>query len=111
MTSRLAVLVIDALEPPRIAEFWCEVLGWQVAAVDDADMSIGPADGTSPTIDVCRVRKRKKGKDWLHLDLRAAGVPTEVELPRLLDLGATRVDVGRSVERRHLAGPGRSGGP
>jgi predicted enzyme related to lactoylglutathione lyase len=95
MTSRFAVLAIDALDPPRVANFWCEVLGWQVRDVDDAGLTIGPADGAWPTIDVYPVQEPKSVKNRLHLDLRADGVPTEVELARLLDLGATQVDVGQ----------------
>jgi hypothetical protein len=30
MTSRIAVLAIDARDPARIADFWCQVLGWVV---------------------------------------------------------------------------------
>ena len=30
MTSRIAVIAIDALDPPRVAEFWMAVLGWQI---------------------------------------------------------------------------------
>jgi hypothetical protein len=95
MTSRLAVLAIDALDEARIAEFWCQVLGWLVREVDDTIVSIGPADGAWPTIDVCRVPERKMVKNRLHLDLRADESTTEAELARLLQLGATRVDVGQ----------------
>ncbi len=96
MTSRWAVLAIDALDPARVADFWCEVLGWQVREVDDAGICIGPTDGAWPTIDVFSVPERKTVKNRLHLDLRADGSTTEVELARLLDLGATPVDVGQA---------------
>lgn len=96
MTSRFAVLAIDALDPTRIAEFWCEVLGWRVHEVADIGVGIGPPDGAWPTIDVLRVPEHKTVKNRLHLDLRADGSTTEVELQRLLDLGATRVDVGQA---------------
>jgi predicted enzyme related to lactoylglutathione lyase len=98
MTSRFAILAIDALEPARIASFWCEVLGWQVREVDDAGVSIGPADGAWPTIDVLQVPDPKAVKNRLHLDLRADGLATEVELARLLELGATPVDVGQPAD-------------
>jgi hypothetical protein len=96
VTSRFAVLAIDAVDEARVAQFWCQVLGWQVREVDDTVVSIGPADGAWPTIDVCRVPERKTVKNRLHLDLRADGSATEVELARLLELGATRVDVGQT---------------
>ncbi|QGK68193.1 VOC family protein [Allosaccharopolyspora coralli] len=97
MTSRMAVLSIDAVDPSVIARFWCEVLGWSIIDVEDADevIEIGPADGSWPTIDVPQVPEHKAVKNRLHLDIRADGVSTEDELTRLLGLGARRVDVGQ----------------
>lgn len=43
MTSRFAVLAIDALDPARIADLWARVLGWQIHEADDAGSSFGPA--------------------------------------------------------------------
>ena len=40
MTSRIAVITIDALDPDRIARFWCEVLGWVVVDRDEDGLSI-----------------------------------------------------------------------
>ncbi len=98
MTSRFSVLAIDALDPARVAAFWAEVLGWRVVDEDDDGISIAPADGASPTIDVLRVPERKTVKNRLHLDLRADGSSTQEELDRLLGLGATRVDVGQPAD-------------
>jgi len=100
MTSRIAVIAIDALDPDRVAEFWCEVLGWVVVDRDEDGLSIGPAvvsptAGPGPTIDVFAVPERKTVKNRLHLDLRADGPDRAVELARLLALGARRVDVGQ----------------
>ena len=61
-------------------------------------MSIAPADGGWPTIDVLAVPEPKTVKNRLHLDLRADGVPTAQELDRLLALGARRVDVGQGPD-------------
>jgi predicted enzyme related to lactoylglutathione lyase len=98
MTSRFAVLAIDATEPRVIADFWCAVLGWQVTDVDVDGVSIGPAGGTGTTIDVLAVPELKTVKNRLHLDLRADGSTTADELERLLALGATRVDVGQGPD-------------
>jgi len=96
--SRIAVLVVDAANPSLVADFWCEVLGWRVIEASDQGISIAPLDGMWPTIDVMPVPERKKVKNRLHLDLRADGVSTEVELQRLLTLGARRVDVGQAPD-------------
>jgi predicted enzyme related to lactoylglutathione lyase len=96
MTSRIAVLAVDAVDPEPVARFWCQVLGWQVVERDDDGVSIAPADGAWPTIDVLRVPERKTVKNRLHLDLRADGSTAEQEVDRLVGLGARRVDVGQS---------------
>ena len=100
MTSRIATIAIDALEPRPVADFWCAVLGWQVLEEDESGVSIGAADGSWPTIDVLRVPEgeTKTVKNRVHLDLRADGVTTEDELARLLALGARPTDVGQPAE-------------
>lgn len=98
MTSRLANLHLDAVDPDRLARFWCQVLGWRVLDTDeDAGLvEIGPADGRWPGLDIMRVPEAKTVKNRLHLDVRADGSTTADELERLLALGATRADVGQA---------------
>jgi predicted enzyme related to lactoylglutathione lyase len=98
MTSRFAVLAIDALDPGPVAEFWCQVLGWVVTEQSADGVSIGPADGSGPTIDVVVVPERKTVKNRLHLDVRADGISTADELYRLQSIGARRVDVGQPAD-------------
>ncbi len=98
MPSRIAAIVVDAVQPRRVAEFWCEVLEWQVVDEDDGVISIAPADGGWPTIDVVGVAEGKVVKNRLHLDLRADSVATPDELERLLRLGARRMDVGQAPD-------------
>ena len=95
MPSRISSIAIDAAEPRVIADFWCRVLDWRVIDEEDGVISIGPADGSWPTIDVISVPEKKSVKNRLHLDLRADGTSTAEELQRLLDLGARRTDVGQ----------------
>lgn len=98
MSSQIAAIAIDAVQPRVVAEFWCNVLGWQVIEEDDGIISIGPPDGSWPTIDVVPVPEAKSVKNRLHLDLRADGSPTADELERLLELGARRTDVGQGPD-------------
>jgi hypothetical protein len=93
--SRFAVLVIDAIDPDTVAEFWCAVLDWRVVERSEEGVSIAAPDGGWPTIDILPVPEGKTIKNRLHLDLRADGVSTEVELDRLRRLGAQQVDVGQ----------------
>jgi len=95
MTSRIATIAIDALEPRRVAAFWIAVLGWTTLEESDGIISIGPADAAWPTIDVVPVPERKTVKNRLHLDLRADGSTQAEEVERLLALGARHADVGQ----------------
>jgi predicted enzyme related to lactoylglutathione lyase len=94
----MAVLAIDALQPRVVADFWCDVLGWQVVEEDEVGISIADTEGSWPTIDVIAVPERKSVKNRLHLDLRADDLTTTEELERLLGLGAQRVDIGQGTD-------------
>jgi predicted enzyme related to lactoylglutathione lyase len=98
MPSQLASIVIDAIQPQVVADFWCEVLGWRVTEEDSDLISIGPQGGTGPSIDVVAVPEGKTVKNRLHIDLRADGVSTSEELKRLLTLGAKRTNVGQDPD-------------
>ncbi len=87
MSSRIAVISIDAVQPRLVADFWCRVLGWQVVDEDGSVISIAPQDGSWPTIDVVAVPEKKTVKNRLHFDVRADGTATADELGRLLSLG------------------------
>ena len=95
MPSRIAAIALDAAQPRLVADFWCDVLGWRILEEEDGVISIGPPDGSWPTIDVVPVPEAKTVKNRLHLDLRADGVTTSDELERLLALGARPTDVGQ----------------
>jgi hypothetical protein len=98
MTSRISQIAIDAVEPRTVAEFWCAVLDWQVIDEDETVISIGPRDGSWPSVDIISVPEAKSVKNRLHLDLRADASSTADELARLLALGARRADVGQGPD-------------
>jgi len=98
MSSRIAVIAIDAVDPRVVADFWCAVLEWRVVEEDDDGVSISAPDGSWPSIDIVPVPEVKAVKNRLHLDLRADGLTTADELERLLALGERRVDVGQNPD-------------
>ena len=98
MTSQIAVVAVNATDPAALARFWCEVLGWQVLESSEEGVSIGPADGSGPGMDLLPVDEPKVGHNRLHLDLRADSSGARAELDRLLALGARRVDVGQPAD-------------
>jgi len=62
MTSRIAVIAIDAQQPRVVADFWCAVLGWEVIEVDQDGVSIAPPDRAWPAIDVFACRNAKRSR-------------------------------------------------
>jgi predicted enzyme related to lactoylglutathione lyase len=98
MTSQLAVIVIDAIEPRPIADFWAAVLGWRIVEEEADIISLAAEGSAAPGIDVARVPERKTLKNRLHFDLRADGSTQRQEVERLIGLGARRVDVGQGPD-------------
>ena len=94
MASRWYTVVIDASDVRRLAEFWKEVLDWQVVYESDDEMVIAKDENTYPGIIFVTVPEGKTVKNRLHIDLNPDDQAAEVE--RLLALGATRAEVGQS---------------
>jgi hypothetical protein len=95
---RIQSVVIDAHDPVALARFWSQALGWRITEEDAHESVLEPPEG-SPANDVApdllfgRVPETKSIKNRLHLDLRPDDQQAHVE--RLLELGATRTDVGQ----------------
>jgi hypothetical protein len=102
MANRITTLVVDSSDPARLADFWCQVLGYE--RLEDAEseegwVEIGPPGqqpkGPVPTVLFVPVPDPTPGKRRLHLDLNATDRDQDAELERLLALGAVRADVGQ----------------
>ena len=101
MASRITELVLDCHDPERLAEFWCEVLGYVVLDRDGDDIEIGPPEGfggLQPTIVLSRTDEPKTGKLRLHFDVNSTDRDQDAELERLLAAGARITDVGQTGE-------------
>jgi catechol 2,3-dioxygenase-like lactoylglutathione lyase family enzyme len=101
MANRITTVVVDCADPAALAEFYCAVLGWEVVDRTSAEwIEIGPPGqpekGPVPTLLFERVPDPTPGKNKLHLDLNATDRDQDAELQRLLDLGATKADVGQT---------------
>ena len=108
MASRFSEVVVDCKDPRRLAEFWCEVLGYEI--VDDTEDGIVEIAGEEqtpeamrsgivpPTILFAVVPEEKTVKNRLHIDLRPVDRTTDEEVERILALGARRVDVGQGEQ-------------
>ena len=124
-------VTFDCADPGAQAQFWCEVLGYELqppppgfdswdAALDawgvpperrnDRSAALDP-DGRGPRLFFQKVPEGKSAKNRVHLDVRAAPglegeermAALEAEAVRLVALGATRVE-------RHEPAPPMSAG-
>ncbi|MGW4486471.1 VOC family protein [Amycolatopsis sp. NPDC004368] len=102
MACRITELVLDCADQQRLADFWCEVLGYvELGRDDDGDLEIGPPSGfggPQPTLVLSRSTESKRGKLPLHLDVNPTDRDQDAELERLLAAGARKVDVGQTGE-------------
>jgi predicted enzyme related to lactoylglutathione lyase len=87
---------IDCNDPRRVAEFWGEVLGWDVQENDGLFwMSESGAPFPDLLLVFVGVPESKIVKNRVHLDVSPVGCDRDEEVARLEALGATRIDVGQ----------------
>jgi catechol-2,3-dioxygenase len=94
MTTRLTEIVVDCVEPERLAEFWCSVLHWTVVDRDGTSVEIGDGDRL-PTLLFDTSPDAKTVKNRIHLDVRAEDGNQKAEVERILRLGAKTIDIGQ----------------
>ncbi|HET7328982.1 MAG TPA: VOC family protein [Nocardioidaceae bacterium] len=71
--ARFKDLCIDAVDPPRLGEFWGTMLGLQYVEHDDGSVHLqGPTD--QHTIWINAVPERKTVKNRVHLDVHAESI-------------------------------------
>ena len=86
-------VVVDADDPASLGSWWSEALGWVIVNDDPEEFEIRPAADRLPGLLFVRVDEAKATKNRLHLDVRPDDQTREVD--RLLDLGASRADIGQ----------------
>lgn len=90
--------MVDAGDCEVLARFWSQALGWRITCGSADEWCLEPPEG-SPAVDVApdilfvKVPDRKVTKNRLHFDLRPKDQAAAVD--RLIELGATRVDIGQ----------------
>jgi predicted enzyme related to lactoylglutathione lyase len=94
-------LTIDSEDPDKLADFWCEALGYDVTYRSDEgeterEVAVESPDRKGWRILFVEVHDERKVKNRLHLDLRPDD--QEAEVSRMEELGAQRVDIGQSPE-------------
>ncbi|SDC47739.1 VOC family protein [Actinokineospora iranica] len=98
MPTRMVSVVIDALDPPALARFWADLLGWRVSFADaeEVDVAAPAEDGWAMDLVFVPVPEPKTVKNRLHLDLSSTSPADQDALVnRARTLGATPVDIGQ----------------
>lgn len=116
--DRLDSIVFDCARPAPLARFWCEVLDYEIAPYDDAEIERLRAMGvddieddpgvlvlprtTGPRLYFQKVWEGKTAKNRVHLDVK---LRDRAHLDRLLELGATVVREWDAQDGYWLADP------
>lgn len=101
MATRAVHIVIDSADPSRLASFWADALGWELAADEPDEAVVWPAGFSYPgatalPLVFVPVPDPKTSKNRVHLDLATTSAEHQAaEVKRLLGLGAVRADIGQ----------------
>lgn len=96
----IAALPLDSADPERDAVFWAEITGW--VPVDGQVTTLRHPTGTGPLLELCAELEPKRGKNGLHLDVRAEQGD---DADMLTDLGARPLDYGPDLPWTVYADP------
>lgn len=86
-------VVVAARDPEALGRWWREALGWVIVNEVPDEFEIRPAADRLPGLLFVSADDGKRIKNRLHLDFRPDDQAAEVE--RLVELGASRVDIGQ----------------
>ena len=96
--GRFHWIVIDSVDPARIAPFWCALLGVQERGWFTEDyLLLSDGDGAVPKVAFQRVPEAKTIKNRVHVDLGVQDLAAAVA--RVVELGGSVV-----AEERELKG-------
>jgi catechol 2,3-dioxygenase-like lactoylglutathione lyase family enzyme len=106
VASRLTDVIVDCHDLQAMAEFWCQVLGYERVASGQGWLAIrspGPelterdlvARPQAPALAFVEVPEGKVVKNRVHVDVTPTDCAQSDEVERLVALGARRVDIGQ----------------
>ena len=85
----LGAVNIHCSDPSRLAAFWAAATGGTVSGSDDGQRYVNPAPGGIPFF-LQPMTAERPSSATIHLDLTAAPGTREMEVQRLIALGAVR---------------------
>jgi hypothetical protein len=92
MSVSLFAVVVDCHDPEQLAQFWANALRWRSTRRNEGEFQVGDPDAGEVSLYFMNVPEPKVVENRLHLDVLADG-PMEVEVDRLIELGADLVQV------------------
>ncbi|RSN38896.1 hypothetical protein DMC64_40455 [Amycolatopsis sp. WAC 04197] len=96
-TGAIAAVVVDALDPERLARFWAAALGWEIGVREEAIVGLRPPDGRGPWVEFLATKEDKVERNRLRFEIAPRpGGSRAAEVRRLLGLGA----LGRGTARQ-----------
>lgn len=98
MASKFSELVVDCADPELLAEFWSAVLDYKVTEKDDDEILIEGPEGSGPGLLFSRGTGSKQEKNRIHIDVSPSDRGQEEEVQRILQLGATTIDIGQGEQ-------------
>jgi predicted enzyme related to lactoylglutathione lyase len=97
MPAKVGYLVVDAVDPERLAQFWCGVLDVSVdTTIGDGEFLLLSPTGEGLTVGFQRVEEAKAGKNRLHLDLVVDDL--DAATAEIESLGGSWVEPGNTRE-------------
>lgn len=106
-TGTVAAIVVDAVDPLRLAEFWSAASGWPVMETTEHTASLRSPGARGPWLELIRTKEPHTVKNRIHLDISPYADDDQwAEVTRLVELGAHRLDISQgSVPWQVMADP------
>jgi predicted enzyme related to lactoylglutathione lyase len=103
MPCHLVAVCFDAADPARLARFWADLLGWDVADDPSGGVRVVPDDDTGFWVRFLPSAEQKVGQNHIHFDLTSSSIADQQErVARALELGARHIDIGQRPEEKHV---------
>ena len=98
--GRFHWIVIDSVDPDKIAPFWCAVLGVEEDGWFAGDfLCLSDGGGIAPKLAFQRVPEAKAIKNRVHVDLDVEDLDVAVE--RVIELGGSLITGERELDGAH----------
>ena len=89
-------IVVDSKDPQALGRWWAAALGWIVTLDSHEEFEIRPTVDSTPGMVFVPVKESMTAKNRVHPDFRPDN--QQVEVARLLSMGARRVDIGQGEQ-------------